>query len=67
MQYKQLQDTPALINLAERVSTESGENTLFAMMHIAMQMGARFRLADLHPQCAMFDAKFQQMLQSQET
>lgn len=49
MQYRQLKDTPALINVAERISTESGENTLFAMMHIAMQMGARFRLADLHP------------------
>lgn len=57
-----LEGTPMLLDAQTNTPVQSGDPTIFSMMHLAYSFGVRVALAQLHPSCGVFDQRFQQMI-----
>lgn len=54
----ELKGTPSLFDMQTNTNVMPGDATLFAMLQLAHSWSIPVRLAELHPDCIVYDQKF---------
>jgi hypothetical protein len=60
----ELKGTPSLFDLSTNTNVAPGDPTLYAMLQLAYSWNVLIRLAQLHPDCVVYDTKFDGMIRA---